>query len=204
MAKDSREHILEVSLMLFLQKSYKAVTMKEIVEKTGLSKGAIYHYFESKEQVFEEVVNHFYRDFFIQDFDSYSYESLAAFCNDYLEDVNKVFLSALDIGKNSRMVVDINHYLLIFDAMAMVPSFKKLNLEHQEKELKSWKKVIQMARKRGEIKTTLTDELAAKMFMYLGDGFGMHVILENNIKKGPQFQVELRKIWEEFYCLLKT
>ena len=58
---DSKEHILLASLNLFLQKNFKEVTIKEIVEITGLSKGAFYHYFQSKEQLFEEVMEHFFK-----------------------------------------------------------------------------------------------------------------------------------------------
>ncbi len=43
---NTREHILKVSLYLFLQKGFKEVTMREIVEKSEMSKGAIYHYFK--------------------------------------------------------------------------------------------------------------------------------------------------------------
>ncbi|OIP04989.1 MAG: hypothetical protein AUJ97_01965 [Bacteroidetes bacterium CG2_30_32_10] len=57
---DAREHILKTSLLLFLQKSYKDVTMSEIVEKTGFSKGAFYHYFTSKEELFKEIASNFF------------------------------------------------------------------------------------------------------------------------------------------------
>ena len=57
MVNTTKEHILNVCTHLFLQKGFKEVTMKEIVEKTGMSKGAIYHYFNSKEQLFLEVIN---------------------------------------------------------------------------------------------------------------------------------------------------
>src|ERR1017187_5033507 len=46
---DTRSNILMVALQLFLQKGYKDVSYQDLVKKTGLSKGAIYHYFESKE-----------------------------------------------------------------------------------------------------------------------------------------------------------
>ena len=55
----TKEHIITVACELFLQKSFKEVTMKEIVKQTGLSKGAFYHYFESKEQLFQEVLDFF-------------------------------------------------------------------------------------------------------------------------------------------------
>jgi AcrR family transcriptional regulator len=37
--------------------------MKEIVEKTGMSKGAFYHYFPSKEDLFIEIIGKYYVTF---------------------------------------------------------------------------------------------------------------------------------------------
>ena len=54
---NTKEHILNVSFDLFLQKSFNEVTLKNISENTGMSKGAIYYYFETKEQIFLEIVN---------------------------------------------------------------------------------------------------------------------------------------------------
>ena len=55
--KDTKEHILMIAGQLFLQKSFKEVTMQEIVKETGLSKGAFYHYFTGKDELFLEVLN---------------------------------------------------------------------------------------------------------------------------------------------------
>jgi len=47
----TRTTILEVALKLFLQKGYKDVSYQDLVIKTGLSKGAIYHHFKSKKDI---------------------------------------------------------------------------------------------------------------------------------------------------------
>ena len=52
----TKDHILQVALNLFLQSSYKEVTMCELVEKSGMSKGAFYYYFKSKEELFCAVM----------------------------------------------------------------------------------------------------------------------------------------------------
>ena len=82
--KDTKEHILETVFILFLQKSFKAVTMQEIVKQTGISKGAFYHYFTSKEQVFEEIVNQYFMRLVDMGFDQFSTDSLQAFYTDLL------------------------------------------------------------------------------------------------------------------------
>jgi hypothetical protein len=40
--KDTKEHILKTVFLLFLQKNYKAVTLKDIISVTGLSNVAFY------------------------------------------------------------------------------------------------------------------------------------------------------------------
>jgi AcrR family transcriptional regulator len=54
--QDTRYNILKGALQLFLQKGYKDVSYQDLVKKTGLSKGAIYHYFGSKEDLLVAVL----------------------------------------------------------------------------------------------------------------------------------------------------
>ncbi len=204
MAKNTREHILEVSLMLFLKKGFKGVTMKDIVDKTGLSKGAFYHYFESKKKVFEEVVKHFYLDMIVQEFDGYSHESLKAFYEDIIDDMAKIFAIFQKKKSTSKMDNAINHYQLLFDAMHLNPYFKEMKEKQDEKELDSWKEIIKKARKNKEIKTDASDEDVAKMFICSGDGLGMRRIFNNDINSGSEIHRELKRIWDALYQMLKA
>ena len=49
--------ILETATKLFLQQGYEKTTLQDIINATGLSKGAIYHHFASKEAILITVVN---------------------------------------------------------------------------------------------------------------------------------------------------
>lgn len=42
---------------LFVEKGYKDVTMKDICDKTGLSRGGLYRHFTGTEQIFLEIIN---------------------------------------------------------------------------------------------------------------------------------------------------
>lgn len=53
----TKETILEVAANLFLTKGYEQTRISDIIGGLdGLTKGAIYHYFKSKEDIFEAVV----------------------------------------------------------------------------------------------------------------------------------------------------
>lgn len=47
--------ILDTAERLFIEKGYDRASLQEIIEGTGLSKGAIYHHFTSKEDIFYSV-----------------------------------------------------------------------------------------------------------------------------------------------------
>ena len=50
------ERILDVSQRLFLEKGYENTTIQDIVDELGgLTKGAIYHHFKSKEEIMDAV-----------------------------------------------------------------------------------------------------------------------------------------------------
>ena len=47
--------ILDTAARLFMEKGYDGTSLQDILEETHLSKGAIYHHFNSKEDIFERI-----------------------------------------------------------------------------------------------------------------------------------------------------
>ncbi len=55
----TRQDIRDRAYRLFAKKGFKEVTMKDICEGTGLSRGGLYRHYESTEQIFLEIVDAF-------------------------------------------------------------------------------------------------------------------------------------------------
>ena len=51
--------ILDVATHLFFEKGYDATSLQDIINETKLSKGAIYHHFSSKEEIFEAIFHRY-------------------------------------------------------------------------------------------------------------------------------------------------
>lgn len=51
-----RKFILETARQVFVEKGFKKVTMKDIVEACGISRGGLYLYFDNTGQIFAEVM----------------------------------------------------------------------------------------------------------------------------------------------------
>ncbi|QGY46423.1 TetR family transcriptional regulator [Maribellus comscasis] len=64
--KNTKEHIIEVAISLFNRFGYKKTTIDEIAEIADKSKGAIYHYFESKEELFRVIVDRKFEKLYLE------------------------------------------------------------------------------------------------------------------------------------------
>ncbi len=53
--KTTKEKIFEVSLDLFAQKGFDAVSMREIAEAVGIKKASLYSHFSSKDELLEKL-----------------------------------------------------------------------------------------------------------------------------------------------------
>ncbi len=197
---ESKKHILDTAFRLFLRQNFKEVTMAEIVEKSGLSKGAFYHYFKSKEELFEEVVNEYYLTEFTTQYDKLDKSSLSRFCDEYLEMI-KNFSAWEMVTEGDDAMMTMNYYILIFDALKILPGFGKKMLDINQKEFNAMKEAVTNARKSGEIKSTMSDEQIARIFLFITDGIGIRAILYGNL---DSMISDIKEFWDSFYASIKV
>jgi AcrR family transcriptional regulator len=55
---DPRQEILRTAARLFQQQGYDATSMNDVAAALKLSKGGLYHHFQSKDQILFEIMNH--------------------------------------------------------------------------------------------------------------------------------------------------
>jgi TetR/AcrR family transcriptional regulator, transcriptional repressor for nem operon len=192
------------ALKLFLQKNFKEVTMKEIVEKTELSKGAFYHYFDSKEQLFGEIIQMFFASIVTVRNDNTDNVSLFDFYNENLINVNDFTLLFDDdaAGKVAEeSIFSINFFALLFDALKMFPDFKKQMEDYHTHEMENWKTVISSARRNKEILTSLDDLQIARLFMFSSDGLALNLTLHGNL---TEMKTEVKILWDQLYNSIKA
>ena len=56
MAGDTKERILETALALFAQSGYLGTSMHDIAKELGITKGALYKHYASKQAIFDAIV----------------------------------------------------------------------------------------------------------------------------------------------------
>lgn len=55
----TKQHILEVSLNLFSQKGFSAVSIRDICREVHIKESSVYYHFKNKQAIFDELLNQF-------------------------------------------------------------------------------------------------------------------------------------------------
>lgn len=199
--RDSKEHILKTSLLLFLQKGFKEVTMNEIVKSSGFSKGAFYHYFSSKEEVFKEVIDVYFSQMLHLDYNTLPSDSLHSFYQANLDIQNKRDKMIRSWYKETfEGDFPNNLYYILFDALRLLPEIKEQQKNRIQEELKAWESVIKKAMATGEITTKFSAQNLARQFVYSSDGIAMHMIM---ISSSDELFNEVKEVWDSLYESVK-
>jgi TetR/AcrR family transcriptional repressor of nem operon len=195
---------MKESLKLFLRKSFKDVTLSEILAKTGLSKGAFYYYFKSKEKLFQEIIEAYFTYMVVYKFETYSRNSLKEFYDDHLKDLGRAVskFTSEKAKTGSKNASSANYFYPIFDALRILPEFRVSMKAARDKEVYYWTSAISRARESGEIKSNMSDEQIARIFIYTGNSIGLQLIMED----GPVSSLSnnYKEFWDSFYESLKA
>ncbi|MTI53636.1 TetR/AcrR family transcriptional regulator [Geosporobacter ferrireducens] len=196
--KSTRERIVSISFNLFMQKSYKEVTIKEIVQKAGVSQGAFFHYFKNKEELFQEIVEDFLSSI-IGAFNSMGKDSLHQFYRDYADFFSRSFF--IEDDGEEGCALSLNFFALCSEALKRFPSFRGKLLKAHQIELNIWEDMIRLAKINGEIESSMKDKEIANIFIHISDGVGLRSIFRES--SNENVRDILLTLWDSLYEDLK-
>lgn len=83
---DTKEKIIYSAIKLLLEGGYESFTSKNLIEKAGISKGALYHHFKSLDEIPLEAIKRLKKTkMYLPPFKPEDYKSMENFFNDYFE-----------------------------------------------------------------------------------------------------------------------
>ena len=171
----TRDELAETAFKLFLSNGYRASTMSELVKQSGLSKGAFYHYFLSKQDVYDYVLEHYFLSYFSavdwQQYEAISYKKLK-------KEITKYFISLIIELKELTDNNIANYFIMFFEAYNNNPKFQaSVKAFYQKLE----KIIIRSLRQKG-MKKTKAHKIAIKLIaLYEGMLYYQAVFPDNNV-----------------------
>jgi TetR/AcrR family transcriptional regulator, transcriptional repressor for nem operon len=193
---NTREYIIDQAYGLFLSHSYEAVSISEISKAIGFTKGALYHHFRNKEELFTAVIDKYLI------IDEVSVNTNDISLKEFLELTVKKSQEIINKSYSSNPAyIPLNLLSLLIDACRHYPEFalKKQDLIHSE--INKNKKILDLAVENGEIKKDLNTAAFAEMIFTLNTGVARNLI--HNITDAETAIRIMRNQFHELYKLIK-
>lgn len=197
--KDTKELILKTAYNMFLYNNYEAVTINSIMKATELTKGGIYHYFNSKEEIFKAVVDKYMienRSNLIGDF-----SSLKEFIQSNISFAKEKITALVIDNPNYHNNMPINHLSMVVAAYRYYPDYGKIGINFVKEQREKWATIINNAIKDEEIRADIDIDATIANFMTIGTGIVSNMMVGGSI--GYALNLLERQYWELYKNIQK-
>jgi AcrR family transcriptional regulator len=149
-ATSRREELLEIAARLFAERGFKNTTVRDIAEAAGILSGSLYHHFDSKESMVDELLDTFQTELW-KEYDAITGSDLSPRAK--LEAVVRASFDAID-HHHSEVAIFQNDaaYLMTFERFAYLG---ERNVRFRE----LWTGLLEAGVRSGELRADLDVEL---------------------------------------------
>lgn len=146
------ELIIETAFLAFIENGYDRVSLNEIIRRTGLTKGAFYHYFTSKSELIQEVVKKYFFTHI-----SNTIGAIDGSGETFREKMVKIYSNVLNVNirfnNYQDRIIDRNEFMhLLQECMDMDKDLRKIVFEQQIKTISTMRKAIEEGKINREIR----------------------------------------------------
>jgi TetR/AcrR family transcriptional regulator, transcriptional repressor for nem operon len=189
-SEKTEKKILEAALELFFKKGYAATSISEITSSVGMTKGALYSHFKSKDELLHRLFQEYKTNFL---------DELIRSVNEYegnaVDKLHHAITFYARFGQDNLHMVSylnfVSHELKTNEDFEFILK----NLYQEQRKLISG--LIETGIRQGLLKKDLDPNLTALTFMGLNDGILHHWVLNRNLLDGRQYVRTMRKIFFE-------
>jgi TetR/AcrR family transcriptional regulator, transcriptional repressor for nem operon len=192
---DTRDYIIDHAYKLFLYKSYEAVSISDISHSIGLTKGALYHHFLNKEDLFKAVIDKYLSVIGLVDLRTdITLEELVQYS---IQHVKKIVYT---ICVDDTTFIPVNYLSLLIDALRHYPGYAEAAEPFFTSVINNLKTILDNAVKNGEIREDINTHVTALNFFSISVGITANIFRENSPEKAVEtFEAQMF----ELYKLLK-
>lgn len=193
---NTREYIIDQAYRLFLSRSYEAVSISEISKAIGFTKGALYHHFKNKEDLFKAVINKYLpiEKYFAPATDITLKEYIEVSVKSADEIVHKIF-------GNNLGFIPLTYLALFIDAFRHYPEYAKEKERLIQGELEKIKIIIIKSIEKGEIRKDINPDFMAMNFLSLSIGIAGNLVQNYSTELAIDM---LRNQLYELYKIMKV
>ncbi len=182
--KNNRQETLyNAAFKLFLLHQFKGVSLKQIEDEAGMTRGATFYYAKNKTDLYRKVVKHYWidRQNITKKMDVKP-ESLKDFILNYTASVSRTMNTLHDLLSGCTVQQASQAYLsFLMQLRETVPDLHDEYLSNRTNELLIWNDVLKLAKEAGEISEDIDTYAFAQTFLYVFYGQTFWEALDNGL-----------------------
>ena len=196
---DLKDEIVNKSFFLFLNKGYKACSLKDLESATRLTKGAFYYYFRSKEEILKAGIDKYLSVIGdISETEFLQIGSLKRYIDVIMEQKERSAETLLRMF--DFFIIEVAFFQLVLEVSSLFPEYRSRIDELSKGRLSRWEFMILKAKQQGEIDITLDTSVLARNLMSVSTSM-------LNIELGTENMSfvfsDMRMQFEQYYLLIK-
>ena len=160
--KNRKEYILEKAFDVFMSKGYDSASITVLQKELGMSRGAMYRYFKSKEELFFEVIDKYVFGLINRFMPKVAEDTTLAELIEYLYRYHRRLYTYLD--KQNIETRFLNFTALIIQAAKHYPGFAEKMKKVNGESIKLWKMAIINSIAKNEIRNDVDVNILAGIF----------------------------------------
>ena len=192
----TKEIILEKSFQLFLEKGYKEVSLNEILKECGVSKGAFYHHYKSKDELYVKVLDRFFFSYFSKQDVDYTDNTLKNKITYFIDTFLHPYREIATLLNQKHVSA---YFRFLFQAVNTFPEIRaRVNRHFYTKGYYIYQ-VINIAKQNNEIKECIDSKLVSRQILSTIIG----VLVLEGINDIANIELRFKEIVDEYFKLLK-
>lgn len=161
---NTRDMILKVAFQGFLADGFEKVSLNELIKRTGLTKGAFYYHFDSKDELLREILQKYFHAYIEQNIDM-----LVELEGSVVEKVNFSIESITNVQERIKEICSQNtdpkaFLMLFYEGLKRDEQLREHNLRYQKKALTSITTLMEQGQASGEIRQDISAKQIATLF----------------------------------------
>lgn len=196
---DLRDEIVNKSFFQFLNRGYKACSLKDLEKATNLTKGAFYYYFKNKEEILKTGIDKYFS--VVSDMNEAEFLKIGSL-KDYIRVVmeHKEHCAETLLHMFDFFIIEVAFFQLVLEVSGVFPEYRDRIDELSKGRLSRWEYMILKAKQQGEIKEALDTSVLARNLMSVSTSM-------LNIELGSENMrftfSDMRMQFEQYYLLIK-
>ena len=197
---NTKQLILEKTLKLMIEKQNSLLSIREISAATGIATGGIYHHFSNKEEIYDEIIERYYIDYYKFDIDKL--RQIKGNAKEKIHDVIAEIFKQKEAGIKIESIDEEIDYRVILSIMTAKGYVYENTVESVQSTLKElgelFTEIINEGQKNREIRQDIpTDDIVESLiFAYWGIQYRWEMYIINDMISALEdsFNLEWEKI----------